>query len=198
MTYTSSNKMLDILRETAAQTPNPKDSIREQQTSLPAKDIAQFAIQRLERRESQKIRRSYPTSQVEGLEITPNLPITGHDNGLVCCREKYLRVRVSAVLSMIKRQSTYSYRDCRNNIPQRCVLCLRSFFFIITSLLLWLDISIAGDSPRRRRKRIALLPEQRGRLCRISFWSHCRVCSESLSSFLLSLTYCYRPCHVKE
>lgn len=98
MTYTSSNEMLDILCKTTAQTPRPKDSIRKQQTSLSAKDVTQFAIQRLERRESQEVRRSYPASQVEGLEITSNLPITGHDNGLVCCREKDLRVRVSAVL----------------------------------------------------------------------------------------------------
>lgn len=42
--YAGGNQLMDILRQAAEQAANAEDSIRPQQTSLSAEDIAQFTI----------------------------------------------------------------------------------------------------------------------------------------------------------
>lgn len=86
VTYSRCNQLIDIARQSTEQTARPKDGIRKEQTPLPAKDIAQLAVQRLERGQSEEIRGRNPAGQIESLEVASNLTVTGHDNSLVRSR----------------------------------------------------------------------------------------------------------------
>lgn len=59
----------DVARQSAAQTAEAEDAVREEQTLLAAEDIGQPAIQRLEGRQRQEIRRRDPACAVERVEI---------------------------------------------------------------------------------------------------------------------------------
>jgi len=89
-THPSRNQLLNIARKTAEQTAEPKHGIRIQQAGLAPKDIAELAIQRLKRGQGQKVRGGDPAGEIERLELTADVAIAGHDDGLIGGREEYL------------------------------------------------------------------------------------------------------------
>lgn len=74
---------MNVPSQTTEQATSTKNGICKQQASFPAKDIAQFAIQRLKRRQREKVRSCNPAGKIQSLEIAANLPVTGHDDCLV-------------------------------------------------------------------------------------------------------------------
>lgn len=94
-TYTRGNKLINIACQSTTKTTNPEDGIRKKQAGLPTKDIAQLAVQWLERSQSQEVRRRNPARQVERFQVTSNLTVAGHDDCLVRRRKENLHRRIS-------------------------------------------------------------------------------------------------------
>ncbi len=94
----------NVPREPAAQAPEAEDGIRKQETRLAAEYVAQLAVQRLERRQRQEVRRGDPAGAVQRPQLAAYLAVGGDRERLVERHEEDLQfenfVHISLCLSL--------------------------------------------------------------------------------------------------
>jgi len=115
-TYTCGDQLINILSKTTKQASNTEDGVRPKKASLPTKNVAELAVERLKGRKREEVRSSNPTGQVQCIEFAPYPAITGDDNGLICGRKEELEK--SAAITSHLRDTSYADRKGWHDIFQ--------------------------------------------------------------------------------